>query len=107
MKISLLLITLVAVLNTDRRRKAHITLKDEHVQAHAHHHHHHHHRAPKDAKVNAVADEVLNQISNIRYKAHEDKKDAAGAGGGDSPLDKVNVGELSCRPRNPTNVGLD
>lgn len=53
-------------------------------------------------EVNKLADDVLNQISNIRYKAA-----AVSTEGVEVPLDKVNVGELSCRARTATNVGLD
>lgn len=37
-------------------------------------------------------------------KADEPKAEGGDAG---SPMEKINVGELSCRARNPTNVGLD
>lgn len=68
-------------------------------------HHHHHHAdktADKSADVDAVADEVLGQINNVRYKSKAESKEGAAV-----PLDKVNVGELSCRARTATNVGLD
>jgi len=88
------LIYVVSIYSTDRRKRT----KDDSVQPQ--HHRHHHRIAPEESKLDDVANEVIDQIANSRMKAtsHEDAK---------SPLDKINVGELSCRARTTTNVGLD
>jgi len=74
------------------------------------HHHHHHKKAeatvPVATNADAMADQVLQQLSDIRYKATKATATKAD-GGSDAPLEKVNVGELSCRARTATNVGLD
>ena len=67
--------------------------------------HHKIHRNDDD-KVDDVANEVLDQISNSRLKATAGPADAK-ADVPPSPLDKINVGDLSCRERNAKNVGLD
>lgn len=69
------------------------------------HHHHHHHNKVTAKSADAVADEVLGQLGSLRYKSKDDK--GGDEKGGETALDKVNVGELSCRARTATNVGLD
>jgi len=58
----LILLVIVGMISTDRR-KAKMDLKSPTPVIH---HHHHRSKTVKDAKVDAVANEVLGQLNNAR-----------------------------------------